>query len=157
MVIGTENTGPRRKLEIGESAFRGCFGCGDENDRSLALAFALEGDCVVSHTEISPDYAGYPDFVHGGVVATVLDEAMGWAMLHLARRHGVTRGLNIRYRRPVPIGRRLTIQGRVVEIGDRTVTLYASIEDERGRLLASAEGDWVVVRGERARRPAAKD
>ena len=157
MVIGTENTGGGQPLEIGESAFRGCFGCGDENDRSLALAFALQEDCVVSHAEIAADYAGYPDFVHGGIVATVLDEAMGWAMLHLAKRHGVTRGLNIRYRRPVPIGRTLTIRGRVIEIGDRTATLYASIEDDRGRLLASAEGDWVVVRGERASRPGARD
>ena len=117
MVTGSQNTGGGQPLEIGESAFRGCFGCGDENERSLALAFALEEDCVVSRTEIAADYAGYPDFVHGGVVATVLDEAMGWAMLHLAKRHGVTRGLNIRYRRPVPIGRALTIRGRVVELG----------------------------------------
>lgn len=139
------------KLEITEGTFRGCFGCGDENGLGLRLVFERDGETVVSRTQLGPDYAGYPAFAHGGVVATMLDEAMGWAMLHLAGRHGVTSSLNVTYRRPVPLGRELVVRARVLDVADRDARIESSVEDSHGRILAHGAGTWVVVRGERAR------
>ncbi len=139
------------KLPSHDGSFTGCFGCGADNAISLGLRYEREGDTVLARVTLGQEYAGYEDFVHGGIVATVLDESMGWALLHLAECYGVTRSLNITYRRPVSIGRPLTVRARVLETEGTRVTIEARLEDERSRLLASATGDWIRVRSERAR------
>ncbi|HYC53776.1 MAG TPA: PaaI family thioesterase [Candidatus Binatia bacterium] len=130
----------------------GCFGCSPENARGLALVFARDGDTVVASTRIQSAFEGYEGLVHGGVVATLLDEAMGWALLELAGRYGVTRTLKVDYRRPVTVQRELTISARITGgDGVRSIVIEAGVRDERGRLLASAVGDWVPVRSGRVR------
>jgi uncharacterized protein (TIGR00369 family) len=138
------------KLALAEGTFNGCFGCGADNPVGLKLAFERAGDTVRSRTTITRAYAGYRDFAHGGIVATMLDEAMGWAMLHVAGRHGVTKDLRVRYRRPVMVEREIVITAKVAGEKATTVHLEARIEDARGRLLARAEGEWVAVREERS-------
>ena len=130
--------------------FNGCFGCGTDNPIGMKLVFEKEGDAVVCRSRLKRDYAGYRDFVHGGVVATLLDEAMGWALVHASGSYGVTRNLKVDYRRPVTVDRQIVLRGKILEIDGRSVRLASSIEDDRGRLLASAEADWVMVREERA-------
>lgn len=130
--------------------FKGCFGCGTDNPVSMKLDFQPEGDGVEARTSVAKEYAGYREFVHGGVVATLLDEAMGWALLHATGNYGVTRNLNVTYRRPLTIDRPIVVRATIVETNGRTVRLAASIADQRGRVLASAEGDWSMVRKERA-------
>jgi uncharacterized protein (TIGR00369 family) len=105
-----------------EGTYLGCFGCGPDNPVGLRMRFFHEADEVVSRLTLGREYAGYADFVHGGVLATMLDEAMGWAIFHLADSYAVTRSLQVDYRRPVYVG----------------------------RVLARAAGDWVRVRRDRA-------
>jgi uncharacterized protein (TIGR00369 family) len=138
------------KLALADGTFYGCFGCGPENPVGLKLAFEKADGAVHSRTAISRKYAGYRDFAHGGIVATMLDEAMGWAMLHLAGKHGVTKTLSVNYRRPVFVEREIVVSARVTANEVSNVTLEARIEDARGRLLATAEGEWAVVREERS-------
>jgi uncharacterized protein (TIGR00369 family) len=140
------------ELPLAEGTFHGCFGCGPENPNGLRLTFVRANDGVVSRTAIGRNFAGYRDFVHGGIVAAILDEAMGWAMLHVSGRHGVTKSLRINYRRPVLVERPVAVSARVTAQQDTRVWLEARIEDERGRLLAGAEAEWVSVREERAGR-----
>ena len=106
----------------------------------------------VAETRLDATLAGYDGLVHGGIVATLLDEAMGWALLELAKRFGVTRSLNVQYRRPVAVGRALEISAHIVD-GTENGPLWieASVKDSRGRLLASAMGEWVLVRESRVR------
>ena len=137
-------------LSSRDGTFDGCFGCGGANRVGLKLVFEKDGVVVRSRTSLGRDYAGYRDFVHGGVVATILDEAMGWAMLHVAGLHGVTKTLSVSYRRPVLVERTITASASVIEENGSTVVLDARIEDDLGRLLASARGEWAVVREERS-------
>ena len=130
--------------------FRGCFGCGPENPVGLKLSFRRESDRVVSEVLLDENYAGYREFVHGGVVATLLDEGMGWALAELLGRYGVTQSLQVTYRRPVRLGRPLVLSSRILDRNGSKVTVESRIEDARGRLLASGEGAWVLVRDERA-------
>jgi uncharacterized protein (TIGR00369 family) len=130
--------------------FRGCFGCGPENPVGLKLAFRRERDSVVSEITLDENYAGYRQFIHGGVVATLLDEGMGWALVELLGRYGVTRSLQVTYRRPVRLGQSLTITSKVLAQEGANVTVESVLEDGRGRLLARGEGAWVLVRDERA-------
>jgi uncharacterized protein (TIGR00369 family) len=138
------------KLVSSDAGFDGCFGCGSSNPVGLKLEFERVGDTVRSRVSVSSDYAGYRAFAHGGVIATMLDEAMGWAMLHIAGHYGVTKHLNVSYRRPVFVDRPVVLSARVSAQEDSRVFLEARIEDERGRVLAAAEGEWSIVREERA-------
>ena len=114
------------------------------------MAFRRERDAVVSDVTLDEHYAGYREFIHGGVVATLLDEGMGWALVELLGRYGVTRSLQVTYRRPVRLGQSLTITSKVLAQEGANVTVESVLEDGRGRLLARGEGDWVLVRDERA-------
>ena len=132
------------------NTFDGCFGCGADNPIGMKLVFEKDGSAVVCRSKLGREHAGYREFVHGGLVATLLDEAMGWALVHGSGSYGVTRSLRVDYRRPVTVDRPIVLRGKILEIDGKSVRLASSIEDELGRLLASAEGDWVMVREERA-------
>lgn len=139
-----------KKLAPAAGTFTGCFGCGPDNPRGLRLEFLREGDSVVSHTSLGVEYAGYRDFIHGGVIAAILDEAMGWALLHIGGRYGVTRSLTIDYRRPVRVASQLTVKADIDAFGSESAEISAKISDSRGRVLASAASQWTLVRNARA-------
>jgi len=134
-------------------AFRRCYGCGPANERGLRLHFDLDRAArqVVATWTPPPETAGYGRMVHGGVVAALVDEAMGWALWGLEQRVGVTAHLDLSYRRPALVGRPLTIVGWVEEAGQRGATVRAEVRDKRGRAAAAAAGDFRFIAPERVR------
>lgn len=131
----------------------GCFGCSTSNGRGLGLVFERGDDVVEARTTLSEEFAGYDGLAHGGIVSTLLDEAMGWAILELAGRFAVTRSLSVSFRRPVLIHRELRVRARIAaEEADGSLRVEAEVLDARGRLSASAVGIWVPVRESRVRR-----
>ncbi|MFN2425074.1 MAG: PaaI family thioesterase [Candidatus Binatia bacterium] len=134
------------------SAAVGCFGCSTANDRGLGLVFERRDGLVEASTTLGESFAGYDGLVHGGIVSTLLDEAMGWAILELAGRFAVTRSLTVDFRRPVLIDRPLKVHARIAgEEADGALRVEAGVVDARERLLASAVGIWVPVRDSRVR------
>jgi len=130
----------------------GCFGCSVDNERGLGLVFERGDGIVRAQTTLGHAFAGYDGLVHGGIVSTLLDEAMGWAILELAGRFAVTRSLSVDFRRPVFIDKPLQIEARIAgEEEDGALRVEAGVSDARGRLLASATGVWVPVRTSRVR------
>lgn len=130
----------------------GCFGCSTANHRGLGLVFQRGEGVVEAQATLDHSFAGYDGLVHGGIVSTLLDEAMGWAILELAGRFAVTRSLTVDFRRPVWIDRPLTVRAHMAgEQADGALRVEAGIVDVRGRLLASAVGIWVPVRNNRVR------
>ncbi len=128
---------------------RFCFGCGPENPRGLGLKFRMEPGRAVA--EFSPeDYLqGFPGFVHGGGVATMLDEAMGWA----AYGQGIwamTARLTMRFRRSVPLNTPLVVSGWVTRDRGRFLELRAELRSRDRVVLAEADGVFVRLDGERA-------
>ena len=133
-----------------------CFVCGHDNPLGLKLHFFRDEDEVVSRFELPSDYSGFLDRTHGGILSSLLDEAMGWALWVLAKKSGVTQTLNITYKRPVYVERCVRISSWL-DTGapaNSPMKVYARIEDERGRVLAEASGDWVIVRDQRRAAPA---
>jgi uncharacterized protein (TIGR00369 family) len=134
------------------SASVGCFGCSSANDRGLGLVFERRDSIVEARTTLGESFAGYDGLVHGGIVSTLLDEAMGWAILELTGRFAVTRSLTVAFRRPVLTDRPLLVSARIGgEESDGAMRVEADVVDARGRLLASATGIWVPVRESRVR------
>jgi acyl-coenzyme A thioesterase PaaI-like protein len=136
-------------LSNGSDAARQCFGCGRENARGLGLRFQVEDGRAVAHFTPELFLQGFPGFMHGGGVATVLDEAMGWA----AYARGVwamTAKLTMRFRRSVPLRQQVKVSGWVTRDRGRFLEVYAELRSRQGRLLAEADGLFVRLDGERA-------
>ncbi len=130
-----------------------CFGCGRLNPHGLRLAFGPNegGDGVWAPFVPQTEHEGYATVVHGGIVTTLLDEAMAWA----AFAQGiwvVTARIDVRFRRPVEIGVPVRVVGRVV--ADRGRIVDATGEVRRANddvLLAEATAVFSRVPADQAR------
>ena len=91
-----------------------CFACGSENPIGLHMKFFLENDVIVSELVLGQNFAGWENLVHGGIISTILDEVVGWTILALKRKYFVTRKIDVRYLRPVPVGSRVRVQGKII-------------------------------------------
>jgi len=105
-----------------------CFGCGPLNEEGLQMTFLPEGDVSVTEFEVPARYQSWKGVVHGGMVALMLDEAVGWAAWHKGHP-GVTGKLEVRYRLPLRIGERVRLSGRVDNV--RRTLVYATAKIER--------------------------
>jgi acyl-coenzyme A thioesterase PaaI-like protein len=120
---------------------RHCFICGLENPVGLKLRIYQIEPGVIETSFTAPEhFQGYPGVLHGGIVASILDEISGRAHMGdpSAPRFMFTGKLEVRYRKNVPIGEPLKIIGRAGKSKGKTAEGWAGIYDESGALLAEA-------------------
>ncbi len=128
---------------------RQCYGCGSENERGLKLKFRQEGERAVAEFMPEQFLQGFPGYMHGGGVATVLDEAMGWAAYQVGL-WAMTAKFTMRFRRPVPLRQQVRVSGWVTRDRGRFLEVRAELRSRHGHLLAEADGVFVRLDGERA-------
>ncbi|MGD0968708.1 MAG: PaaI family thioesterase [Candidatus Aquilonibacter sp.] len=121
-----------------------CFACGPENPIGLRLHFEPEGDGVRAETTLAAEFQGWQSVAHGGIAMSLLDEAMAHAA-GAAGHRGVTASINVRFRKPVPIGAVIAITGRVAWQRRNVLGLEAKLTDTSGTLLADGEGKFVSM------------
>ncbi len=92
-------------------------------------------------------FQGAPGIVHGGIVASLLDEACG-QVARLAISPSVTSRLELRYLAPVPVEETLRVRAEITQADERRVTAEATVQDENGLFLAHARAECVHVRPE---------
>ena len=99
-----------------------CFVCGRLNPRGLYVTFYDNGDDTVwADHVISAAYQGYPGIVHGGVQAAILDEIVGRVSLIENFHHFMMSvRLDVKYRKPVPVGKPIRFVGRRLQLKSRT-------------------------------------
>jgi acyl-coenzyme A thioesterase PaaI-like protein len=120
---------------------RMCFICGVENPIGLKLKIYQASPGVIETTYTAPEhFQGYPGVLHGGIVASILDEISGRALMGdaSAPRFMYTGKLQVRYRRNVPIGKPLRIVGKAIKSKVKSAEGWAGIYDQDGNLLAEA-------------------
>jgi acyl-coenzyme A thioesterase PaaI-like protein len=121
---------------------RHCFVCGLENPVGLRLKIYQVEPGVIETTFTAPEhFQGYPGVLHGGIIATILDEISGRAHMGddpSAPRFMFTGKLEVLYRKNVPIGKPLRIVGKAGKSSGRVANGWAGIYDEAGTLLAEA-------------------
>jgi acyl-coenzyme A thioesterase PaaI-like protein len=126
----------------------GCFGCGDDNPIGLHLRFAADGDSVRASFLPCSDHQGFGNVVHGGIIATILDEAMAWATAH-AGFWAMTGDMRVRFRRPLTIGESSVVTARVSGARGRLVTTTSQLMVESdGSPVATATATFVKVDSE---------
>jgi acyl-coenzyme A thioesterase PaaI-like protein len=130
---------------------RWCYACGDLNPIGLHLHFRLEGEWAIASFTARREHQGYPGFVHGGIVSSLLDEAMGWATYGRGI-WAVTGRMQTRFRGVVPIDEAMEVRARITRDRGRALTVSATLTDPAGAVLAEAEGLFFRVQGEQALR-----
>jgi uncharacterized protein (TIGR00369 family) len=127
-----------------------CFGCGETNPRGMHLRFERDDgrQQVVGKFQLGPEYQGATGFVHGGIIATVLDEVMSKVSRFFDVR-AVTAQLTVEYLKPVRIGQDLVVTGFHARREGRQLYHEGEIRDASGTLLARGHGRFVVVDLER--------
>ena len=115
-----------------------CFGCGLLNSDGLRLVFVPGPDGASVEFEVPERFQSWAGMAHGGIVALLLDEAVGWAAWH-AGHPGVTGRLQVSYRRPLKLGEPIRIVGKVDKMRRTLVYASAFIENrEDGSRVADA-------------------
>ena len=135
----------RRRVRISTDLSESmCFGCGQNNPIGLKLNFQWDGK--TAKTEFTPNefHQAWPGIVHGGIITSMLDEAMAYA----ARFGGmdcVTGKMQIRFRRPAVIDEPLIIAGKVTRKGERWIWTKASVSLPDGTLVAEGTAAQFII------------
>jgi uncharacterized protein (TIGR00369 family) len=116
-----------------------CFACGALNTNGMQLAIHVERDRSWTDLVLERRFEGWDGIAHGGILCTVLDEVMAWALVG-QDNWGLTARLSVDFKRPARVGQSLHAEGWVVRARRRLVEAH-------GRIADAASGD-VLVTGE---------
>ena len=133
-----------------EFAPHNCFACGELNEHGLHLQLHLEEQRSWSEFVLEERFEGWMGVTHGGIIATILDEVMAWALV-AEDNWGVTARMSLEFKRPVPVGTRVRAEGWIVRSRRRLVDTAGRVVNQDGEILASAEAVYVAAGEERKR------
>ena len=134
------------KVLIPKLEGHGCFACGTENPIGLNLEFYSLGDKVCTEITLGKHHEGWDGVVHGGIISTLVDEIMSWAIMYSKKTFLVTRKMDVKYVRNVFIGTPLTVTGKLIDDSNPPkVRAKAEIRDAEGHLLVRSNGEFVVL------------
>ena len=123
---------------------RRCFACGPDNPIGLHLDFRLEDGRAKALFVPLPDHQGYAGITHGGILATVLDEAMA-RVLWDQGAPVLTGNFSMRLRKPAEAGVTLLVEAWVESERACFVNCQAHLKDPDGNVMAEASGVYVRI------------
>ncbi len=128
----------------------GCFGCGGANQRGMQLTFERDPERrrIRGRFRLGPEYQGGPGFIHGGIIATLLDEAMG-KVNSFRQVRAMTAELVVEYVKPVLVDHEIVVEAFEVEKNGRNALHVGEIRNLSGDVLARGRGRFVEVNPER--------
>ncbi len=120
-------------------ADKGCFVCGVDNPAGLQIQLDVdvENGAASSRVVLDQRFQGWQGVIHGGILATLLDEVAIYACRGQGEQF-VTAEINVRYRKPVPVGSTIELKGQIVENRRKLYKVQSRIEID-GSLYAAAE------------------
>ena len=123
-----------------------CFACGPDNPDGMKLQFSLDeaAHLAICHFTIDRRYQGPPKHAHGGIIATILDEAMG-KVNKLRQVIALTSEITINYLKPVPLNKPLRVESREVKVKGRRHINMAEILNQKGEVLARGRGLFIAI------------
>ena len=119
-----------------------CFACGRDNPIGMRLRIELGDGEARTEWLAGEDYVGWSDKLHGGIIATLLDEVMAWAPSSYDS-WAVTAEMTVRFRSPALPGERLEATGRVTERRRRIYEVHGEVRGADGRLVAEGSGRYL--------------
>lgn len=124
-----------------------CFVCEPSNPAGLRIAFEHDEEAGVVRAgfTLGAEFSGAPRYLHGGVVLSILDEAMAWAAIAVGGRFAVVAETTTRFEHGVAVGEPHRVQARIDRQSDRTLDASAEVFDASGRRCARAHARLVVL------------
>ncbi len=127
---------------------KSCFVCGEANSMGLNLRFETDGRCVRTRFTPRPEHIGFRSTVHGGIIATLLDEIMVWSCAVQTRRFAFCAELNVRFVEPLRPAEAVIASAELVNNRrERLFEAKSELRNEAGRLLATATGKYIPIKG----------
>ena len=134
-----------------EFAPHNCFACGTLNTGGLGLTMHVEPGRSWTDVTLDRRFEGWEGIAHGGILCTILDEVMAWALVG-ADNWGVTARMSVDFRKPVEIGRPIRAEGWTTTSRKRVVDTSGRLVDARdGTILAESHGRYVAASEARKR------
>jgi uncharacterized protein (TIGR00369 family) len=123
-----------------------CFACGNNNPEGMRLKFTYDEErhCFVCRFRLGKRYTGPPGHAHGGIIATILDEAMG-KVNKLRHVIALTSQITVNYLKPVPLNKALLVESRGVRVHGRQHINMAEILNAKGEVLARGRGLFIAI------------
>jgi acyl-coenzyme A thioesterase PaaI-like protein len=136
-----------KKVTAKQHNSRMCFVCGLQNSFGLkASFFEVEGDQLVAIFTPCEQHQGYPDRLHGGLAATILDETIGRSInINQNEIWGVTVEFKVRYRKPVPLDQELRAVGRITNENRRFFEGTGEILLPDGEVAVEGYGKYIKL------------
>ena len=122
-----------------------CFVCGEENKNGLQLHIERNGNKGVKTEFVAAHrYRGWANYLHGGVIGLIFDELLGWNARFLGY-DAMTAWMEVRYRRPIPVGSRVIFQGTVEKKSKKILEMRTHAYLEDGSLAAEGRGKMIII------------
>lgn len=125
--------------DLSVRADAGCFACGADNPIGLHAQFEIDSAVGTAscHLVLDERFAGWHRVVHGGILATLLDETAIYACRGRGEQF-VTASINVRYRKPVPVDSLVEVTAGIMDARRKLFRVQARLEVD-GSLMADAE------------------
>ena len=124
-----------------------CFGCGGANDSGMKLTFEQDNERrkIVGRFVLSATYQGGGGMLHGGIIAVLLDEAMG-KVCRFREARAVTAQLTVDYLKPIDVQREIVVEASEEQQSGRNLFMVGEIRNSAGEVLARGKARFVIVR-----------
>lgn len=130
-----------------------CFGCSPHNSSGLRMEFYSDGRQVCSWLKVPVHLSGWDHIVHGGVITTMLDEIMGWYVLHFLRKIPLTKTITVKFLKPVYVNEDIRIEGAPFKLhSERKAIMQGFLYNKDNELCAAAKGVFALFTLETMRR-----
>jgi len=125
----------------------GCFGCGGANDSGMKLTFEQDNAHrkICGRFVLGPRYQGGGGMAHGGIIAVLLDEAMG-KVCRFRDARAVTAQLTVDYLKPIDVEQEIVVEAFEEQQSGRNLFMAGEIRNSAGEVLARGKARFVIVR-----------
>ncbi len=122
---------------------RWCFACGQENPFGLQTRWTIDPDGT-ARARFAPErrHQGWRGVVHGGILATLMDEAMAQCVRSIDSG-GVTAEMTVRFKKPAPTSGALLVEASILSAASRAFRLVSSVRGEDGTVYAEGQGLYI--------------
>jgi uncharacterized protein (TIGR00369 family) len=107
---------PQKFVKVPKGNDDHCFGCSTANPHGLKMDFYYADNAVFSWVSVPEHLCGWNNLLHGGVIATILDEIMSWTAIYILKKFILTKKMTVEFIKPLTTGTKLTAKGSVLEI-----------------------------------------
>lgn len=129
-----------------------CFGCAPSNPIGLHMEFFEEGEQIISFWRPQEHYQGWVGVLHGGIIATLIDETAGWVVTRKLQAAGMTAKLNVSYHKALMADEtQITIRAQITLQRRQFAYIHVAVENAHGEVCAEGDATYCVLDEQKSR------